>query len=104
MPPGKLQKARRGELSFPLPIGDVWAPSYEGSYAPDERVQHLVRLVFRTFEEPGTLHALLRDLVHHDIQLGMCGREGPAKGPLEWRRPNRMTVQNLLKNPLYAGA
>ena len=31
-------------------------------------------------------------------------REGPAKGTLEWRRPNRMTLQNMLKHPLYAGA
>ncbi|HEX9869227.1 MAG TPA: recombinase family protein, partial [Candidatus Tectomicrobia bacterium] len=28
----------------------------------------------------------------------------PAKGTLEWRRPNRMTLQTLLKHPIYAGA
>jgi recombinase len=27
-----------------------------------------------------------------------------TKGSLEWRRPNRMTLQNLLKNPIYIGA
>jgi hypothetical protein len=99
-----LQKARRGELSFPLPIGYVWAASGEVVFDPDEQVQHVVRLVFRKFEELGTLHALLRYLVQHDIQLGVRGREGPAKGTLEWRRPNRMTLQNLLKHPIYAGA
>lgn len=31
-------------------------------------------------------------------------RTGPTKGELEWHRPNRMTLQNLLKSPLYAGA
>jgi hypothetical protein len=63
-----------------------------------------VRLVFCKFDELGTLHALLRYLVQHDIRLGVRVREWPAKGTLEWRRPNRMTLQNLLKNPLYAGA
>jgi DNA invertase Pin-like site-specific DNA recombinase len=101
---GKLQKARRGALSFPLPIGYVWTVSGEVVFDPDEQVQHVVRLVFRKFDELGTLHALLRYLVQHDIQLGVRVREGPAKGTLEWRRPNRMTLQNLLKNPLYAGA
>ncbi len=27
-----------------------------------------------------------------------------AKGELEWRRPNRMTLQNMLHSPFYAGA
>ena len=101
---GTLQKARRGALSFALPIGYVHNASGEVVYDPDEQVQHVVRLIFRKFDELGTLHALLRYLVQHDIQLGVRRREGPAKGTLEWRRPNRMTLQNLLKHPLYAGA
>ena len=28
---------------------------------------------------------------------------GPAKGELEWRRPTRETLQNMLHNPAYAG-
>jgi hypothetical protein len=73
-------------------------------YDPDAQIQHVVRLIFRKFDELGTLHALLRYLVQHDIQLGVRLREGPAKGTLEWRRPNRMTLQNMLKHPIYAGA
>ncbi len=101
---GPLQKARRGALNFALPIGDVHNASGEVVYDPDAQVQHVVRLIFRKFDELGTLHALLRSLVQHDIQLGVRRREGPAKGTLEWRRPNRMTLQNMLKHPLYAGA
>jgi Recombinase len=47
---------------------------------------------------------VLRYLADHQIRLGVRVREGPAKGELAWRRPNRMTLQNLLKHPLYAGA
>jgi hypothetical protein len=78
--------------------------SGEVGYDPDEQVQHVVRLILRKFEDLGMLHALVRYLVQHDIQLGVRVREGPAKGTLEWRRPNRMTLQNLLKHPIYAGA
>jgi DNA invertase Pin-like site-specific DNA recombinase len=101
---GTLQKARRGALSFALPIGYVRSAAGEVGYDPDEQVQHVVRLIFRKFDDLGTLHALLRYLVQHDIQLGVRLREGPAKGTLEWHRPNRMTLQNMLKHPMYAGA
>jgi hypothetical protein len=73
-------------------------------YDPDEQVQHVVRLIFQKFDELGTLHALLRYLRQHNITVGVRLREGPVKGTLAWRRPNRMTLQNLLKHPLYAGA
>lgn len=104
MQQGKLNKARRGELNFPLPIGYVRRPSGDVAFDPDEQVQEVVRLIFRKFEELGTLHSLLRYLVAHNILLGVRIRIGPAKGELEWCRPNRMTLQNLLKNPTYAGA
>lgn len=101
---GRLNKARRGELGFPLPIGYVRRPSGEVTLDPDEQVQHVLRLVFRKFAELGTLNALLRYLVKNQIQLGVRVHSGPAKGDLEWRRPSRATLQNLLKNPAYAGA
>jgi hypothetical protein len=66
-------------------------------------VQAVVRLVFRKFQEVGTLHGVLRYLADHQIHLGVRVREGLGKGDLVWRRPNRMTLQNLLKHPLYAG-
>lgn len=63
-----------------------------------------MRLIFQKFEELGTLGGLLRYLVRHQIQIGVRVREGPGKGALVWRRPNRVTAQMLLKQPLYTGA
>ena len=100
---GKLNKARRGELNFPVPTGYLRRPSGEVVFDPDEEVQRVVRLIFKNFEELGTLHAVLAYLVEHGIKLGIRVREGEAKGELEWRHPNRMTLQNLLKHPIYAG-
>ncbi len=101
---GKLAKARRGELSFAVPTGYVRRPSGEVVFDPDEEVQQVVALLFRKFKELGTLNALLRYLVGNGVKLGVRLREGEAKGELEWREPNRMTLQNMLKNPIYAGA
>ena len=101
---GRMNKARRGELTFALPIGYIWGPDGEIRLDPDEQVQSVVRLVFRKFSELGTLHGVLRYLADHGIRLGVRVREGPGKGELAWRRPNRMTLQMLLKHPLYAGA
>jgi DNA invertase Pin-like site-specific DNA recombinase len=101
---GRLNKACRGELACPVPTGYLRRASGEVTLDPDEQVQHVVRLVFRKFEELGTLNAVLRYLVRHHVQLGIRVREGVGKGELEWHPPNRMTLQNLLKNPIYAGA
>lgn len=101
---GKLSKARRGELAFPVPIGYVRRPSGEVVFDPDEEVQQVVALVFRKFEELGTVRGVLRYLVGNGVKLGIRVREGEVKGGLEWRRSNRATLQNMLNNPIYAGA
>lgn len=101
---GKLNKAQRGELGFSVPIGYIRRPSGEIRLDPDEQAQQVVRLIFRKFGELGTLNAVLRYLVTHRIQVGVRVHAGLNKGDLEWRRPNRATLQNLLKSPFYAGA
>jgi DNA invertase Pin-like site-specific DNA recombinase len=101
---GKRHKASRGELGFHVPTGYVRRPSGEIRFDPDEQVQQVVRLIFRKFEELGTLNATLRYLVQHEIQLGIRVLSGENQGDLEWHRPNRPTLQNLLKNPTDAGA
>ena len=101
---GKRNKAKRGELGFGVPIGYIRRPSGEICFDPDEQAQTVVKLIFRKFEELGTLNAVLRYLVKHHIQVGVRATTGLNKGELEWRRPNRPTLQNLLKNPSYTGA
>lgn len=100
---GRLAKARRGELAVPLPIGFVRRPSGEVVLDPDEQVRSVVHLVFELFEEYGTVNAVLCSLVDNRIQIGVRLREGSERGELEWRRPNRVVLQNMLRNPAYAG-
>jgi DNA invertase Pin-like site-specific DNA recombinase len=103
MQAGRVAKARRGELAIGLPMGYVRRASGEAALDPDEQVQTVVRLIFAKFAELGTLHGVLRWLVENGIQLGMRLRSGPDTGELAWRRPNRMTLQNILHSPIYAG-
>ena len=101
---GLLHKARRGALSFNVPMGYVRQANGEVCFDPDEQVQQVVRLIFRKFEELGTLNAVLQYLAVHHIQVGIRLHAGLGKGTLEWRRPHRCMLQTLLKHPIYAGA
>jgi DNA invertase Pin-like site-specific DNA recombinase len=101
---GKLNKARRGELLSTPPIGYVRLATGEWAIDPDEQVQAVVRLIFDQFDREATMHGLLRYLVHHQVRIPVRTRGGPSKGQLEWRRPNRATLQSLLRHPSYAGA
>jgi len=100
---GRIAKAGRGELTVPLPIGYARRPSGEVVLDPDEQVQAVVRLVFDLFDRLGTVNAVLCALADNGIQMGVRLREGPDRGELEWRRPSRAAVQNMLRNPAYAG-
>ena len=103
MASGRLAKAGRGELAVPLPAGLVRRPSGEVALDPDEQVQAVIRLVFGLFEQLGTVHAVLRFLVGHQVQIGMRERSGPGKGEVIWRAPHQQGLVNMLRNPVYAG-
>ncbi|WP_448207792.1 recombinase zinc beta ribbon domain-containing protein [Azospirillum sp. sgz302134] len=55
------------------------------------------------FERYGTIDGVLRHLVAHDLLLPDRRRSGIGKGELDWRRPNRATLSDLLHSPAYAG-
>jgi DNA invertase Pin-like site-specific DNA recombinase len=101
---GRLNKARRGELFNHPPMGYIRLPAGELAKDPDQQVQAVIGLVFEQFERLGTINALLRYLVHHQIQMPVRPYKGADRGQLQWHRPNRQTLRCLLHHPLYAGA
>lgn len=102
---GRLNKARRGELFNHPPTGYVrLAGGGELSIDPDQQVQGVVRLIFDKFDELGTINAVLRYLLRHQIRMPIRAVGGAGHGQLQWRRPNRQTLRNLLAHPVYAGA
>jgi DNA invertase Pin-like site-specific DNA recombinase len=104
MQAGKLAKAQRGELGMHLGLGYVRRPSGEIVKEPDEQAQRVVELLFEQFQVRGTVQGVLCYLVEHELKLPIRIGSGPDKGELRWSRPNRMTLQNVFNNPLYAGA
>jgi DNA invertase Pin-like site-specific DNA recombinase len=100
---GLLHKARRGEVCNHPPIGYVKGPDGRFALDPDEQVQGVVRLLFTQFERQGTVCGLLRWLVQHDIRIPVRPHQRDRRGELQWRRPNRVTLQSLLHHPIYAG-
>src|SRR3954452_3226263 len=100
---GLLNKARRGEVFNHPPAGYVKSPAGAFVLDPDEQVQGVIRLLFDQFQRQGSVSGLLHYLVAHHIRMPIRPHHGPNRGQLEWRRPNRVTLQYLLHHPIYAG-
>lgn len=106
---GMWNKASRGEVLNHPPIGYVRSMSARdgaGDYVidPDEQVQAVVQLIFEQFTRRGSVNGLLKWLVRNDVKMPVRPHFGANRGELEWRRPNRVTLLNLLHHPIYAGA
>ena len=101
---GRLNKARRGDLFCHWPIGYIRSPSGELAEEPDEQARAAVQFVFDKFEAYGTVNKVLRYMVQQQVQLGIRPHSGPNRGQLEWHRPCRETLLNMLHHPVYAGA
>ena len=102
---GRLSKARAlANCSLPCRLATSGAPAEKFSWTQTNRCNRSSGSSSAPFCALGTLGGLVRYLAHHQIQLGVRVREGQGYGELVWRRPNRATVQMMLKHPLYAGS
>jgi DNA invertase Pin-like site-specific DNA recombinase len=101
---GKLNKARRGELFSCVPIGDVRSADGGIDLEPDEQVRSIVALVLSKYAELDSVSNTHAFLVANGIRLGLRVYKGAGKGRLEWRRPRRGALHEMLCHPFYAGA
>jgi DNA invertase Pin-like site-specific DNA recombinase len=101
---GERQKAARGELRIPLPVGLAHRPGGGIILNPDEEVQARLRLVFARFLELQSANAVMRALLQAGLPLPVRPLSGPAPHAIEWRTPSKSRVMQILKNPAYAGA
>jgi DNA invertase Pin-like site-specific DNA recombinase len=98
-----LNKARKGEVFNHPPIGYVKSPKGDYDLDPDEQAQAAVRLIFEQFDRQGTVYAVLRYLVQHQLRIPVRPIKGEQRGQLQWHRPNRPTLYAILTHPIYAG-
>jgi DNA invertase Pin-like site-specific DNA recombinase len=101
---GIRNKARRGELALPLPIGLAYDGTGQVILDPDQQIQAAVRLLFDTFRQTGSATATVRRFTREGWQFPRRVRRGIGKGDLLWGRLDHCRVIQILHNPRYAGA
>lgn len=101
---GILNKARRGELRSPLPVGFVYDAQDRVSLEPDQQVQDTLRLFFRTFRRVGSASAIVKHFRAQDLLFPRRVRHGPKKGEILWGELSHSRALEVLHNPRYAGA
>jgi DNA invertase Pin-like site-specific DNA recombinase len=99
---GKLNKARKGELKFPLPVGYVYDAD-EIVLDPDQEVQGAVRMVFELFQREGTACAVVQRFSELGLRFPRRAYGGAWDGKLIWGRLTHSRVLGMLANPTYAG-
>lgn len=97
-------KARRGELRLPLPVGLLQAPHGAIEIDPNLRVQQAIRLVFRKFEELGSIRQVLLWFRREQVTLPAMRQVKGTSPDVEWIAPTYHRVHGVITNPFYAGA
>lgn len=101
---GIENKARRGELKSPLPIGLIYDDGDRVVLEPDRQVQETIRKFFKTFEETGSAMATVKHFHQQSWQFPRKLRRGVHQGTIVWGELVHSRALQLLHNPRYAGA
>jgi DNA invertase Pin-like site-specific DNA recombinase len=100
MTAGLLNKAQRGDLALPLPVGLVHSPNQQVVKDPHLEVQNRLGLVFSTFLRVKSACKVLHFFNQHNLHLPRRNHYGD----LVWVKPSVAAILSTLKNPAYAGA
>jgi DNA invertase Pin-like site-specific DNA recombinase len=100
---GKLNKAKKGELRFPVPVGLCYDEQGRIVMEPDEEVRAAVGLVFRLFRETGSAFGVMQRFAESGLPFPKRSYGGAWDGKIIWGRLTHSRVLGMLKNPSYAG-
>ncbi|WP_295432602.1 recombinase family protein [uncultured Thiodictyon sp.] len=100
---GKRNKAAKGELHSPLPVGLVYV---DGQIVldPDAEVRSAIALVFRLFRDTGSAYGVVQHFAKAGLTFPKRAYGGAWDGRLLWGRLSHERVLGILRNPAYAGA
>ena len=97
------QKAERGEFYTTVPIGYIRTRNNRCERDPDRRIQEMIGLVFRKFEEMGSIRQVLLWFRSEGVELPAVEYGRFGRGVI-WKLPVYNTIRNVLTNPIYGGA
>lgn len=101
---GILNKAQRGALKLPLPVGLVYAEDGSVCLDPDAQVQQALRLLFATFQRTGSARATVKYFREQGLLFPRRVHAGPHAGSVHFAPLLYATTLHALHNPRYAGA
>src|SRR6516225_1070207 len=99
----KLNKAKKGELRFPLAVGFCHDEQGQTIRDPDAEVQGAVSLVFRLFRETGSAFGVVQRFAESRLRFPKRAYGGAWDGKIIWGRLTHSRVLSMLKNPAFAG-
>ncbi|SRR5213594_1102582 len=83
---GLLNKAQRGELRVPLPVGFLYDAQGHVLLDPDQQVQNSIRFLFQSFRRVGSAGAVVKAFRDGKLLFPHRPRGGPQDGELVWVR------------------
>ena len=101
---GILNKAKRGELEVPLPVGFIYNPLKHPEMDPDSQVRESIQHLFDTFQRTGSACATVKAFHKEGCLFPRRLKKGPHKGELLWVELMHSRTLQVLHNPRYAGA
>ncbi|WP_437222397.1 recombinase family protein [Planctomicrobium sp. SH661] len=100
---GLLNKARRGELNFLLPVGLIRDHQDRVILNPDQQVQQALQLLFETYDRLGTATAVVRFFREQGLLFPRQLQRGVRKGEILWGPLEHSRTLQVLHNPRYSG-
>jgi len=100
---GLLNKAKRGELRMPLPIGYLHDECGQIIKDGDIQIREAIDLFFRTFRIVGSAHGMVGYYKEKGYQFPRRIHRGSRKGEVVWMDLLYSRALDILHNPTYAG-
>ena len=100
---GKLNKAKKGKLRFPVPVGLCYDDADAIVLDPDAEVRGAVELLFAIFRETGSGYAVAQAFAARGLKFPKRACGGVWNGKLIWGHLTDDRARSVVKNPAYAG-
>jgi len=99
---GLMNKAKRGELKRPIPVGYVYYDDLAVK-DPDIEVQNAVGMLFDAFRRKGSAHGVVEYFKFKGYKFPYKIGKGFRRGDVEWVNLELGHALSVLHNPYYAG-